>query len=127
MKILIADDSSGWRNFHERMLRDIFEDRVELTICNWAYEAYDKLYDDIPYNLIITDLQMEDEYYPKYAGEWLIERIKELEPYKNTPIVIVSATYNINEIADNYNVKSIRKSIASTDREYYKDVIKSLL
>ena len=121
IKVLVADDSIGWRNFHLKMLKSISSD-FDITICEWARDAYDKVFENIknPYDLIISDLQMEDDFYPLLAGEWLIERIHELSSYKNTPIILISATYNIKNIADNYGVDYLPKSIAVNDLLAYK-------
>lgn len=128
IRVLVADDSLGWRNFHERMLSEISPE-FEITICEWARDAYDEVFKNIktPFDLIITDLQMESDFLPLLAGEWLIERIKELSSYNKTPILIVSATYNIQKIADNYNVECLPKSIAVNDLLAYKYKISEIL
>ena len=77
-KILIADDSYGWREFHITNLKEIFLeleiDDYKLDIANSAKEGYEFIMqnNNSPYDLVITDLQMEEDFSPKYAGEWLI-------------------------------------------------------
>lgn len=113
IRVLVADDSTGWRNFHQKMLSEI-SDEFEITICEWAKDAYEIIFQNIktPFDLIITDLQMEGDFSPQYAGEWLVERIKELSSYNNTPIIMISATFNIKNIAENYGVECLPKSQA---------------
>ena len=121
IRILVADDSTGWRNFHQKMLYDISEE-FEITVCEWARDAYEKIFENIktPYDLVITDLQMESDFLPQYAGEWLVERIQEFDSYKNTPIILVSATFNIKKIAEDYGVEYLPKAIAVNDLLAYK-------
>jgi DNA-binding NtrC family response regulator len=127
-RILVADDAIGWRNYHTKILKEISED-FDITVCEWARDAYEKIFDSLknPFDLIITDLQMESDFLPNYAGEWLVERIQELSSYKNVPIVIISATYNIQAIAEQYNVDCLPKSTAANNPLAYKYKINELL
>lgn len=113
IRVLVADDSFGWRNFHQKMLSEI-SDEFEITVCEWARDAYEKVFENIktPFDLIITDLQMESDFSPQYAGEWLVERVQELNSYNHTPIIMISATFNIKNIAENYGVECLPKSRA---------------
>ena len=128
IRVLVADDSTGWRNFHQKMLSEISEE-FEITVCEWARDAYDMVFQNIktPFDLIITDLQMESDFLPLYAGEWLTERVQELSSYNNTPIIMISATYNIKNIADNYGVECLPKSVAVNDLLSYKLKISEVL
>lgn len=126
MKILIVDDMPAWREFHKNLLEEIFieqENKIHLAVS--AREGLEKLYENSkePYNLIITDLQMEDDFRPKYAGEWLVEQIKNLPSYNKSRVIISSGAYNINHIAEVLNVECIPKRIACTDREAYENII----
>ena len=126
MKILIVDDMPAWREFHKNILEEIFiEQEYQIDLTCSAREGLEKLYENTqsPYNLIITDLQMEDEFRPKYAGEWLVEQIKTLPSYKNSRVIISSGAYNINHIAEVLNVECIPKRVACTDREAYENII----
>ena len=77
-KILIVDDVPGWVRFHEQNIRHLNIPNIEIDTANSAREALSKLEVSIdnPYDVIFTDLQMESDFLPKYAGEWLIEQIK---------------------------------------------------
>lgn len=126
MKILVVDDMASWREFHKTALEEIFiEEEYRIDTADYAREALDKLYENTsaPYDLIITDLQMEDDFRPQYAGEWLIEQIKNLPAYKNTRIIISSGTYNIKHIAEGLGVDYIPKRVAVTDKEEYEGII----
>ena len=124
MKILIVDDIKSWRDHHFAVLRETFSD-AEFQFADSARSGYDKLLENnnAPFNLILTDMQMETDFEPKYAGEWFIEQIKTFKNYKRTKIVIVSAAYNINYIAEKYGVLYLRKSTATNFPETYKSII----
>lgn len=113
MKILIVDDIKGWRDYHAYILNQLFPN-ADLIFAESARAGYDCLLqnNNNPFDIIITDMQMESDFEPKYAGEWFIEQIKTFKNYKNTKIVIISAAYNIKNIADNFGVEFIRKSTA---------------
>ena len=64
---------------------------------------------------------MESNFLPKLAGEWLIEQIQMLKEYKNTKIVIISASPDIERIAQKYNVEYLSKYVArNSDAEVYR-------
>ena len=120
MKILIVDDVKGWRDYHSVVIKNLFPN-AEIYTAESAKEGYDRLIENNaePFDIILTDMQMEDDFAPKYAGEWFIEQIKSFKNYINTEIVIISATYNISFIADNYGVKYIKKSTARNFPQAY--------
>ena len=63
-KVLIVDDVKGWRDFLFAVLGEIFEGNFEADMAESAEEGYTKLLENAksPYDIIITDLQMEDSY-----------------------------------------------------------------
>ena len=70
---------------------------------------------------------MESNYLPKLAGEWLIEQIHMFDEYKNTNIVIISATPSIEQIAKKYGVNYLSKfTVRNSDAQIYKQFLKSL-
>ncbi len=113
MKILIVDDVKGWRDYHSLRISEIFEN-AHIQTAESAGEAYDKLLEnnEEPFDIIITDMQMEQDFEPKYAGEWFIEQIKTFKNYCKSRIVISSATYNVRQIAEHYGVECIPKKTA---------------
>ena len=121
MKILIVDDVKGWRDYHSYIMNELFEN-AEIQTAESARDGYDKLLEnnECPFDIIISDMQMESDFEPKYAGEWFIEQIKTFKNYKNTRIVIISAAYNIPAIAENYGVDYIRKGTARSFPDAYK-------
>lgn len=121
-RILIADDQLGWRNFHTEAVKQVLDSDVSIETAESAEMAYSKILENnqSPYDVIITDMQMEDNYAPKMAGEWLIEQIQTLSSYYKTSIIIVSASPKIKFIAENYNVDYIPKRVATTSLEPYK-------
>ena len=124
MKILVVDDIKGWRDYHISVLNTIFKD-FEVTEADSATDAYNKILENNnePFDIIITDLQMESDYEPLYAGEWLVERIKEMKNYYKTKIVMISATYNIRLIAEKHGVDCIPKAVARNFSDSYKSIL----
>jgi CheY-like chemotaxis protein len=124
MKILIVDDVKGWRDYHSYIMNDMFSSdsfTPEIQTAESARDGYDKLMEnnEEPFDIIITDMQMENDFEPKYAGEWFIEQIKTFKNYSKTRVVIISAAYNIPMIAENYGVDYIRKSTARSFPDAY--------
>lgn len=122
-RILIVDDVPGWVRFHEQNIRHLNIPNIEIDTANSAREALSKLEVSIdnPYDVIFTDLQMESDFLPKYAGEWLREQIKTFKEYNSTKIVIISASPNIRIIAERNQVLYLSKTIArNADSESYR-------
>lgn len=122
-RILIVDDVPGWVRFHEQNIRHLNIPNIEIDTAISAREALSKLEGSIdnPYDVIFTDLQMESDFLPKYAGEWLIEQIKTFKEYNSTKIVIISASPNIRIIAERNQVLYLSKTIArNADSESYR-------
>ena len=120
IKALVVDDIESWRIYHAKMLNELFDDiNIEMASC--AKEGYDLIFANIakPYDIIITDLQMENDFEPKYAGEWLVEQTQSLKNYFNAKVVISSAAYNIRYIAEQLNVDCIPKKIAMNFPDVY--------
>ena len=123
--ILIVDDVKGWRDFNTNVMHELFGNDVNIDTAEGATMAYDFLLQAKPYDIILTDLQMEDSYSPKYAGEWLVEQIKTFNRYNSTKIVMISAAYNIRHIADNLEVNCIPKSTALKCVSAYREILKT--
>jgi len=128
-KILIVDDSRGWIDYHLQALREIYGDLYLLETADSARTGYAAIYNNLnePYSLIISDLQMEMEFEPKHAGEWFVEQVKLMKEYKNTPIIIISAAYNIRSIANKLEVNCLPKAVAARDLHSYKLAMDELL
>lgn len=120
-KVLIVDDVEGWRNHHKEVVKELIND-AKIFTAECAQQAYDLMLQEIPFDIIITDLQMETDYEPKYAGEWLVEQIKTFNRYKNTKVIIISAAYNVRYIAENLEVECIPKSTALKCISAYKEI-----
>ena len=111
MKILVTDDSTGWIEYHTKVLVQILPPDTEIDTAKSAKEGLDKitLNIDSPYDVIFTDMQMESDFLPLYAGEWFIRQIKTFPQYENTRIIIISAAPNIKTIAEKYDVEYLAK------------------
>lgn len=125
-KVLIVDDVPGWVRFHQNNIEYLNLDVVVET----AYSAKAGLTRveasiDDPYDVIFTDLQMESDFLPKLAGEWFVEQIKTYSKYyKNTKIVIVSASPSIQKIAERQGVLFLPKTVArNSDAEVYRQFV----
>lgn len=126
-KILIVDDTPGWVRFHKTNIEYLNISDIQIDEAFSAKEGVSKIECSIdnPYHIIFTDLQMESDFLPKSAGEWLIEQIKTFEKYyKNTKIVIISASPNIERIAKKHGVFYISKTVVrNSDAEIYRKFI----
>ncbi|MBO6256500.1 response regulator [bacterium] len=126
MKILVVDDVPGWLRFHRNNLEYLNMENLQIDTALNAAEALSKAETEIdePYDVIFTDMQMESNYLPKLAGEWLIEQIQMFREYKNTKIVIISASPSIELIAKKYGVKYLSKFKArNSDAEVYRQFL----
>lgn len=79
---LIADDSSTIRKFVGFALKSM---GIEVVTASDGMEALEKLNSE-QFDLVITDLNM-----PHLDGYELIESIREISQYKETPIIILSS------------------------------------
>ena len=126
MRVLIVDDVPGWVRFHRNNLEYLNITNLEIDTANSALQALSKVEVSIanPYDVIFTDMQMESNFLPKLAGEWLIEQIQMMKEYKNTKIVIISASPSINLIAQKYGVEYVSKYIVrNSDSEIYRQFL----
>lgn len=128
-KILIVDDVPGWIRFHKNNIEYLYPKDLEIETAQCAKEGLSKieLSIDEPYDVIFTDLQMESDFLPQLAGEWLVEQIKTFKEYKNTKIVIVSASPSIQKIAQRQGVMflpktSARNSEAEIYRQFFSEI-----
>ena len=124
-KVLIVDDQASWRKFNTDAVQNILGTDTVIDTASSAREGYSKLLENNkePYDYILTDLQMESDYLPKTAGEWLIEQIQMMVSYYKSIIVVVSASPIIRNVAETYKVFCISKSIAITTSDSYKEFL----
>lgn len=126
-RFLIVDDIKGWRDYNSNIMQELFPaEEIEIDTAESAARAYDYLLEGKPYYAIITDLQMEDDYAPKHAGEWLVEQIKTFSSYNDTKVIMISATYNIRHIAETLGVYCIPKSTALKCLSAYEEILKKI-
>lgn len=126
-RILIVDDSSRWVLYHKDAVREILGGEAEIDTASSAKEGVERLMSsiDCPYDFIFTDMQMESDFLPFYAGEWFIKQIKFFNEYKNTKIIIISTTSNIRQIAEKYSVDYIPKYRCNDLKEYCNKLLNS--
>lgn len=119
-KVLIVDDIKGWRDYHSYIVSNLLSN-VEIITAESAREGYDKLleHNNKPFDIIITDMQMESDFDPQYAGEWFVEQIKNFKSHSKAKIIIISAAYNIRHIAESFGVECITKSTARNFPDAY--------
>lgn len=122
-KILVVDDSPGWVRHHILNIKYLLkEENVEIISANSAREG-DKILSlniDSPFDIIFTDMQMEPDFLPLNAGEWFIKQVQFYPEYKNSKIVIISASPHIEKIATKYGVDFIPKKLCRTTAPYEK-------
>ena len=119
-RVLIVDDSPKWVLYHKDAVKEIFKNEVEIDTASCAKEGVEKITCSIdkPYDFILTDMQMEPDFLPLYAGEWFIKQIKFFNEYKNSKVIIISATSNIKNIAEQYQTDYIPKYKCNNLNEY---------
>ena len=124
-KVLVVDDQIAWRKFNSQAVYEILGDDTAVDTASSAAEGYSKLLEnkDNPYDYLLTDMQMETNYLPLLAGEWLIEQAKNLTFCYKTKIIIISATPHIRYIAENYGTDYIPKPIAAVSSDAFKEVL----
>ena len=115
-RFLVVDDMQQWQNFHIKAIQEIFaglELDAEITTCDNATDALVAVLKNIktPFDVIISDLQMELEYEPEQAGEWLIRNTKNCQEYSNTKMIIISGASDIKNIAEKLNVDYLSKNV----------------
>lgn len=111
-KILIVDDSTEWLKFHLQTIRDAFgADFFGIKTSLNARDAFAKAVEnpENPYDLIITDLEMERMFDEDYAGCWLVRNLSCRESLLTTKIIIISSAHNISDIASGFKVDFIPK------------------
>ena len=128
-KILIVDDTKSWLLFHKDLIHQLYGDLFEIITADSATEAMDVIRhnSENPFCLIISDLQMETAYEPKLAGEWLVENVKNMPSYSRTPIVLISAMYNIEHIAQILGVECISKTLLIHNKLLMKFMFEKLM
>jgi len=121
---LIVDDSPSWNNYHYDNLKALYGDKIEIDRAYTAREAYDWIYNYLenPYDVIITDLSMEYDFSPQFAGEWLVEQIQLLKQYYKTKIVIISGSMQIKNIAEGFGTDYIPKAVIANDKTVYQKI-----
>ena len=120
IKILIVDDSPEWIKFHINLLnmlldKDSFEINYEMS----ARAGFNNVIKDgeTRYDLIISDLEMEEILEESYAGSWFVRNIINRKECKNSKILIISGSYDIDKVAKEFNVDFIPKYILSNNPE----------
>ena len=118
---LIVDDSQSWNHYHYINLKALYGDEIEIDRAYSAREGYDWVYNYInnPYDVIITDLSMEYDFAPKFAGEWLVEQIQLLKQYYKTKIIIISGSMQIKSIAEGLGTEYVPKAVVANDDTVY--------
>lgn len=120
MKILIVDDSTNWVEYHIHNLRKFLPQDTEYQTATSARQGVDKITSavDEPYDVIFTDMQMESDFLPLFAGEWFIKQIKTFKEYEDKKIIAVSAAGNLKQIAAKYGVSYIPKLNCNDMKSY---------
>ena len=91
-KVLVVDDIQQYLDFHKGNILYNNKD-VKVDTAQSAKEGYEKIFAHVsdPYDVIITDMQMENDFEPICAGEWLIQQIQLLKQYIKQEFIYVLA------------------------------------
>jgi len=110
-RVLIVDDTLSWVKFNQNLLDSFFPRMFEITTAQSAWDARMTVVDNLemPFDLIMTDLQMDNFGDDTLAGEWLVEQIQAMREYSNVKILIISGMPNIKTVAEQHNVAYISK------------------
>ena len=129
IRILITDDTHTWLEFHKNLIQSLYGELFEIMTASSAKEALDIIKKNIdnPFSIIISDLQMETDYEPKLAGEWLCEQVKSMPAYSSSKIILISAMYNIEHIAKSLNVECIPKNRLVNNKLLMKFMLEKLM
>lgn len=128
-RILIVDDTKSWIIFHKELITQLYGDVFEITTASSAAEAINIIRHNTekPFRVIISDLQMEEIYEPLLAGEWLVENIKLIPEYAYTHIILISAMYNAEYIANRLKVECIPKTLLIRNKLLMKFMFEKLM
>lgn len=110
MKILIVDDSSSWRTANLNVAKFVYND-AEIITAESGDDGYFTALQHLkePFDIIVSDLQMELSHEPEHAGEWFVRQVQMQKEYKDTKFILVSASYDIRFIAYKLNVEYVPK------------------
>ncbi len=128
MRFLIVDDGFDWVKFHYQNIQNAMPE-AEIDIATSAFEGLNKVLakEENYYDVILSDMQMEDVDSEDYAGIWLIKRLLNSKKCSKTKIIIISAVYNIKEVAKNLNTDYISKSSIIASPTVFEYKLKELL
>ncbi len=128
-KILIVDDTKSWQVFNKEVIFQLYGNLFEITTASSAKEALSIVNKNIesPFDVILTDLQMETSFEPKLAGEWLVEQIRSIHEFNSSKIVVISAMYNIESIAKRLNVECISKNLLINNKLLLKFMFEKIM
>jgi len=128
MRFLVVDDGYDWVKFHSSNISKTMP-HAQIEVAMSGFEALNMVLkqDENYYDIILSDMQMEDVEDELYAGIWLIKRLLASGKCKNTKIIIISAVYNIKEVARNLNVNYMSKSSLISSPQSFEYKLKELL
>ena len=111
LKVLIVDDIDAWRVQNFKLANSFLGNNIRVTVASSATEAYNLVIEnqETPFDVILSDLQMELDYEPEHAGEWFVRETKLLKPYQNCLIILISASSDIEVIAQKLDVEYVPK------------------
>lgn len=111
MRFLVVDDGYDWVKFHKQNILNTMP-HAQVDTATSAFEGLKAVMnkDENYYDVILSDMQMEEVVEESYAGIWLIKRLLTSKKCNKSKIIIISAVYNIREVAKNLNVDYISKS-----------------
>lgn len=128
MRFLVVDDGYDWIKFHSQNIKNTMP-HAQIDTAMSGFDGLNMVLkqDENYYDIILSDMQMEEVSDESYAGIWLVKRLLASGKCKNTTIIIISAVYNIKEVAKNLNVNYISKSSIISSPSSFEYKLKELL
>lgn len=128
MRFLVVDDGYDWVKFHSNNIAKAMP-HAQIDVAMSGFEALNMVLKQEAdyYDIILSDMQMEDVQEELYAGIWLIKRLLASKKCNNSKIIIISAVYNIQEVAKNLNVDCISKTSLISSPSVFEYKLKELL
>lgn len=128
MRFLAVDDSIQWLNFHKNNILAMLPD-AQVDFAMSGAQGWEKVLaqPDNYYDIILCDMQMEYITGEEFAGQWLIKRLTASGKCTKSKIAVVSAVFNIEEVAKNLGVDYISKSSLASNPANFEYKLKEML
>jgi CheY-like chemotaxis protein len=108
--ILAVDDVEDWLIYYNKLLFEMFKN-YKYSFEESAQKGLKTATKNVNYDLVISDLEMEHISDECCAGEWMLQHLVNKKGFENTKFIIISARYDIEDIAKKLKVDYIPKNL----------------